>query len=196
MKRLLFSIGLFALAATASATTIVSDSGTSNGQAIADWIGESWTQTGSYTAVTITANFGASGAGTAYLMNHLGPGTTAANQIASPFAFSSSGSNFTLFSGLTLGPGTYYLLVDESTTGWIGTSNPTYTTDAGVSNISSFTNSGTIAGYSPATTYTTTAGALFFSVTGTPASATPEPATLGLLPAPLAGLVLAAKRRK
>jgi hypothetical protein len=98
-------------------------------------------QTGNYTNVTITArlNGGVATSTTAniYLLNALGPETTAAaNQIAYELETIPAGTHgVTLFTGLTLGPGTYYPLADEVSAGWTGSSSPVYTTDAGVSNI-------------------------------------------------------------
>jgi hypothetical protein len=194
--------------ATAGPITIVSDSGTGNGQDILSVVaGEEWTQTGSYSGVTISATLAGGvvfpGTGIAYLMNQIGPGTTAANQLASPFAVTAptaSNSSITLFSGLTLGPGTYYLLITGSSStpvGWPGTSNPTYTEDAGVSGVAELLTS-TQATYAPASTFTpSSSGAFFFGVTGTPVvgTTTPEPGTLGTLGAGLAGLIVVIRRR-
>ncbi|MGA2255528.1 MAG: hypothetical protein ABSG53_12765, partial [Thermoguttaceae bacterium] len=72
-----------------------------------------WSQTSTYSGVTITAEIdpgiGSGTSGTAYLMTQIGPGTTSAEQIATA-SFSATGSAFspalnTLFTGLTLGPG-------------------------------------------------------------------------------------------
>src|ERR1051325_9058977 len=77
-----------------------------------------WTQTGSYTNVSVSALLYAqsnSGLGSAYLMHSIGSATTPADQIAfTPFSVLPSGnpllaSFIQMFSGLTLGPGTYYL---------------------------------------------------------------------------------------
>jgi uncharacterized protein (TIGR03437 family) len=75
----------------------------------------SWTQTGTYSNVSISAAL-ANGPDNVFLTNKIGPGTTAANVIASAtpaIAGQTSGaaSLTTLFTGLTLGPGTYYLVV-------------------------------------------------------------------------------------
>jgi hypothetical protein len=202
MKRSLVAAGFLAVAACASAgpITIVSATGTFNGQAIADWVGETWTQTGTYTNVTITAqlNGGVALPTTAniYLLNDLGPGTTAgSNQIAYELETMPAGTHgVTLFTGLTLGPGTYYLLADEVDAGWTGSSSPVYTTDTGISSISAFTNTGAIAGYSPDTSYHLTSGAYIFSVTGTPTNAAPEPGTFALLSLGTAAVVLASRK--
>jgi hypothetical protein len=56
--------------------------------------------------------------GTAYLMTQIGPGTTSAQQEASDNFAAASGISLTnLFSGLTLPPGLYYLVVTSSSLG-------------------------------------------------------------------------------
>lgn len=62
--------------------------------------------------------------GTAYLTTRIGPGTTTANQLASvPFSVTGIDTPVltTLFSGLTLGAGTYYLVLSSppnESAGW------------------------------------------------------------------------------
>ncbi len=76
----------------------------------------SWTSSVAFDNVSIFAELGADNSSaslTAFLTNAVGPGTTAANQIASvtltpPFLDS---PGVLLFSGLNLGPGTYYLVL-------------------------------------------------------------------------------------
>ena len=76
---------------------------------------ESWTQSQTYTNVLITATLSlwlpSNGAyhGAAYLTNSTGPGTTTAIASASFTGANTSPQIVQLFSGLTLGPGTYYL---------------------------------------------------------------------------------------
>ena len=197
--------------AQAGPITIVSDAGSpGNGQHILSPVaGETWTQTGTYSGVTIQASLVGSGdfvnalTGTAYLMSQVGPGTTTANQLATPFAISlASGlTNVTLFTGLTLGPGTYYLLINGGTlpVGWGVTSTPSFTTDAGISGIAELTLSGGQAGYAPASSFTTpTSGEQFlFTVTGTPVtgSPTPEPGTSALIATGIAALALIRRKR-
>jgi hypothetical protein len=84
-------------------------------------VASSWTQTASFSGVTIDASLGSVDpgftSGTAYLMSAIGPGTTPASEVDAPVNFTVPvGSNFgsvpltVLFSGLNLGPGTYYLV--------------------------------------------------------------------------------------
>ncbi len=77
-----------------------------------------WTQTSTFTNVSISARLNGSDPtyqGRAYLMNAIGPGTTPAAQVVSA-TFTAAPPTFvfhdvTLFTGLTLGPDTYYLVL-------------------------------------------------------------------------------------
>ena len=92
-----------------------------------------WSQSDTFSDVSIAAKLdGANGtvSGTAYLTTRIGPGTTTADEIAR-HDYSISSPVFqpeleTLFSGLTLRPGTYYLVLSGSATalggGWEVTS--------------------------------------------------------------------------
>ena len=119
-----------------------------------------WTQTGTYSGVVIAAelqsnNGNATVTGTAYLMTQLGPGTTAGNEVAPPAAVSVFGvpaQNVLtpLFSGLTLGPGTYFVLIDSSAqfgVGWAGTGTPVRTLGTGVTQGSDEQLSGNLAAF-------------------------------------------------
>lgn len=103
-----------------------------------------WSQTTTYTGVTITAMLNitdtnpAGAPGTAYLTTSLGPG--AANFVA-PVSFNvpvtqTTPAPVTLFTGLTLPPGTYYLTISNATSnnlGWAFVSGGgTPTTGSGV----------------------------------------------------------------
>lgn len=80
-----------------------------------------WSQTSTFDNVTISAEIdpasGSGLSGTAYLMTQIGAGTTTAEQIGTA-TFTASGSPFTpqlntLFTGLSLGPGNYFLVLSS-----------------------------------------------------------------------------------
>jgi hypothetical protein len=154
----------------------------------------SWIDTVAFNNVSIYAEVGGddtSASLTAYLMNAVGPGTTAANQIASvtltPTSYDSSGT--LLFSGENLGPGTYYVVlsgpaVETSFSYWYEYDSATVTTAAGVSGggfgmaNSVDSSSSPNSSYAPASTFdTANAPILSLAVTGTivQSVSTPEP---------------------
>ncbi len=165
---------------------------------------EGWSQNALYNNVTITAPLedNSSGGpiggveGTVYLKNRIGPGTTAANLVAPPVTVSGLTSTFTvrtLFTGLTLGPGSYYLTFrstnsDPLSMSMEGSSTPTVTVGPGVSDAGG---DGQITPdpFPPATPVALTPpGNLFVTVTGTLVSNFSAPA---ISPAVLALLGLA-----
>jgi hypothetical protein len=141
--------------------------------------------------------------GTFYLTNQSGPGTTVANQVAVD-QVSGLGSSFTpvtVFSGLSLGPGSYYIVMvptDNSGGGGGWTSSPEgYSSPAPVTVGPGVTDLGigeslTLASYPPAGTLCCggffTPNNLFVTITGDPVS-TPEPSAFLLL---LAGATMIA----
>jgi hypothetical protein len=161
----------------------------------------SWSQSNAYTDVIIkalvsTLILGESTA-TAYLTTRIGPGTTATDEIAhteftapaeslctSP---SVCGAFVTLFSGLSLGPGDYFLTLGPPSTGvgWILAANPTVIQDTGVT-------LGPCFGTDRAAPYPPASGlaprgcfvadqVVNFNVTGTAATTVPEPASATLV---------------
>jgi hypothetical protein len=114
----------------------------------------SWSQSKTYQSGTISVladtNSGQTSTANAYLTTGIGPGTTSANEIAhtqftvpsgqgpvcSP---ASCGFPITLFSGLSLGPGNYFLTLglpsrgSSFVVGWFPVFNPTVVEDMGVS---------------------------------------------------------------
>jgi hypothetical protein len=169
--------------------------------------GVSWTQTGSYTNVAISAflsAFGGNGGGTGtiYLTDQIGLGTTTANEIAETTVSglaSAPATATSLFSGLDLGPGTYYLIT-ASNLGGNGLAWNEYSGNAAISGISGTNNfdefgSGE-AGYPPSSFLFTDGTHEFdFSVTGDIAAATPEPSSFILLGTGLLGIVQMTRRK-
>jgi hypothetical protein len=162
----------------------------------------SWAETGSYTNVSISAvlsnqfDGNANSTLTAYLTDQIGPGTTAANVIAST---SVTPTNFeetdTLFTGLSLGPGSYYLVLAApgDFAGWWGANSPTITTEPGVTDTGDYhadhPNGGPNDAFPPASVFLADGADNFlYTVTGDASSAAPEPSTLIL--AGLAGTFL------
>ena len=116
-----FALALSMTAVAAFGGTIIDRSGA---QTVANGLAEqgvSFTTTSAFTNVSISAPVRALGTGLGsaniFLMNQIGPGTTVANQIAMTTitGVSSSFSLLNFFSGLSLSAGTYYLLIDNST---------------------------------------------------------------------------------
>jgi hypothetical protein len=118
----------------------------------------SWSQANPYTGVSIAVvvdalQVGQTPTAHAYLTTRIGPGTTPMDEIAhtqftvplelpicSP---SSCGAMVTIFSGLSLGPGTYFVTMgpeatSSATVGWFPALNPTVLLDAGVSDVNYF----------------------------------------------------------
>jgi hypothetical protein len=174
-----------------------------------------FTTTVPFTNVAVSAPFASTsptlnGSGTVYLTDNIGPGTTVADELArvtlsnlSPGTFSTP--SITLFTGLTLAAGTYYLISASDTgepgIGWMTTRNPgTETTSAGTSiGGDLFTTSGVIPAYPPASPDFASNGfhELLFEVTGdSQVSNIPEPETYAMLLAGLGLMGFAARRRK
>jgi hypothetical protein len=172
----------------------------------------SWMQSDAFSNVSIAVEIDPGGSltishsfsGTAYLTTDLGPGTTSADEIADT-SFSVTGTAFnptleTLFDGLTLGPGTYYLVLVGSSGSGIGgvcgwevdmVSSPV-TTGPGITIVDKHGYS-PIVGYPPANTFSTPyLYSLQYSVTG---DEVPEPSTAVLWSAGLAVFVFSVRRR-
>ncbi len=163
-----------------------------------------WSQTSAYSGVSITAEIdpGATlsvgGSGTAYLMTQVGPGTTSAAQIATAPFVCPPGRPLspvldTLFSGLNLGAGNYYLVLSSSAQlGWeMAPDSITPVTAPGVALIA-YPSSGSYAGggggasYPPATNFSL---GTYYAAEFTVTSDVPEPSTLALLAAGVIGLI-------
>jgi hypothetical protein len=188
-RTLMFISAVFA-ALPAGATTIVIRSGTYSGSYDDTVSYTSWTQTGTFSGVTIQAElFGTSSGtatGNAYLMTQVGSGTTSSQQIGATSSISVSNTSpslVTMFSNLTLGPGAYYVVVANTSEGqsqlaWAGYCC-TLTTEVGPGVTVPDRSDGyatTIAAYPPASSnFSTKTNAYFFSATGILGAVSPVP---------------------
>jgi hypothetical protein len=166
-----------------------------------DYVASSWTQTGSFSGVSVSltgnAVFASPVDGTAYLTTAFGPGITSADQIASS-SFSitgpASGSEL-LFSALSLGAGTYYLVIAANPggeIGWNATASPVVTTAGGVTLNSGFACfNATPVNYPPSGGSCQSAGGMLFDVSGTAAPEAPSALLVGM--ATLSGIYLRKK---
>jgi hypothetical protein len=168
-----------------------------------------WTETGSYNNVMIGANLVTSNGlststGLAYLLTAIGPSADASDEVVAPFSISVIGNPgvntmTTLFSGVTLGPGTYYLAIvptsvnQSNSLDWDETGVPVQVLDTGVTQGSDESLAGSFN-----SAETASAGFHNFLVTGTPAtqSTTPEPATTVMMLGGLAGFAIVQRMRK
>ena len=123
---LAFAVTLFTCSILAQTTVISTISGDGGFDLFGNQVNmAAWSQTNLFSNVSVSAELDGVGStinGTAYLMTQVGPGTTTASQIASSdFTVSTlplEPDLTTLFTGLTLGPGTYYLVITASGGGW------------------------------------------------------------------------------
>lgn len=181
----------------ASAGIIVSNTGPSGGAIHASptqAIAMSWSQSLSYTGVDVQAVLlnasGGNATFTAWLTDQIGPGTTntPADVIATASFVVASGTDglVSIFSGLTLGPGTFFLVLVSDVSSFVGArvGGGTIVTDAGASlNPPLFASSPPA--FAPSDTFNAhTLGQNLFTVTG---NVVPEPSTFVL-----AGLAFAA----
>lgn len=160
---------------------------------------QGWNQSITYTDVSITMpleDYTETGPitgveGTVYLMSQFGTGTTSADEVAPPVSVSGLTASFApvlLFSGLTLGPGNYYLvLVPVNGSGFSsmtpeGSSFPVDTLGSGVSDLSNGLAPSLlpVSAFPPATYVSLSLPSNFFvSITGD-AAPVPEPGGLPL----------------
>jgi hypothetical protein len=201
-------LAVVAACPAAFGTTIISQlfSASSTGS-LSELSAISWTQTGSYSSVDILANISDSaGSGTAtataYLLTQIGAGTSAANEVVAPVTASITGNPglnamTTIFSGLTLGPGTYFLVLDPNSTDfhWDLTIPPVVVTDSGVTAGPSEATA-TVAGFPPASAFGGESFSFIYEVTGTTGvgASTPEPSTAVMLIVGVAAIAAWRKR--
>ena len=185
---------LFCVGRMANADTLISVSGGKSGSiglgySELNYLSISWTFNQAFDNVSLT-NTGLGipypeTSGSFILTNAIGPGTNAHNIIESiPFNFSKTKSITTpLFSGLSLGPGTYYLTIAPNVGShpWEQEVFPVSITNAPGVNfnqfLGAFWGSGNIA-FPPASGWTDAGLAFPIVLSGTPV---PEPATILLL---------------
>jgi|HubBroStandDraft_4_1064222.scaffolds.fasta_scaffold340615_2 hypothetical protein len=182
---------------------IVSDGQGGSGGSKSAFLAVSWTQTGTFNNVSIEAQLESDtpdiAMGTAYLSNKIGAGAGNGN-VLDTFNVSTNNNDpsalISLFSGLTLGPGTYYLSIQQgSSLFWIESGTPVQTLDSGVTQGSNLIASGTVGTPPISTSFVDyTLSNPLFQVTGTPGTTTtttPEPSMLLLLLAGIGGVVYA-----
>lgn len=164
-----------------------------------------WSQTGSYTNVTIrmalkdVGTVPEGGSVQAFLTNQVGAGTTqATNELLAPVTVSFSAGHdgmLTLFTGLSLGPGSYYVTMtrspNEVTSAGVGeVLIPSPVLDTGVSILGYGIAIGAPSANIPDMMTDWTFSAWAFDVTGDPVvDGVPEPSSLLLLGSGLAAMV-------
>jgi len=178
-----------------------------------DFAAVQFTLTSTFTNVEVQVpikTFVASSAGEVYLTDKLGTGATAANIIAENTSFSTTNSTATtlvnvftnITTPITLGPGTYFLAIDElgGALGWLESSAPAQTLDTGVTQGPDLGYGGTVASTPIASAFSdrNASADLLFTVSGTPVqgvTGTPEPRYAGIILG-LAGLGMLIRRNR
>jgi hypothetical protein len=191
----------------ARAVTIYSIGGTADGAA---GIGNGQNIVGAVTSFTFSETFNNvditlpfdcfSCTGTVFLSDQIGAGTTVAN-VARILTVESLVSQ-TVFDGLTLGSGTYFvgMVIDSGFAVWDTTTSPSLFTVPGTAAASptQYTSTTFDAGFHPASDFLadlTANNALMISIDGT-VSSVPIPAAAWLFGSGLIGLIGVARRRK
>ena len=204
MRTLRLALAFAVVTAATKAGTIVSVTGphgsTLSLGATNQVLVTSWSATHGYSAVDIgfESNFGPF-SGTAYLMTQIGPGTTVANEVANQ-SYSVTGSGLALtnlFAGLTLSPGTYFLVVTSSDVGgWdtpFSAGSATVTTGIGVTRGAQYIVNDSIGipnlAYAPASAFASMDLYYDLKFQATGQESIPEPGTWSLLGSSLAAII-------
>lgn len=136
MKQIIFFVmGICCEIAALGQSVVVSVSGNDDGSLGVPYA-VSWTQTSGFTNVSVSVRVGTrvNAMGEAFLTTRLGAGASTNDLVSHvAFAFPSDAAEITLFSNLTLTPGTYYLSLGADTVGdWWWASPSTVTTHSDV----------------------------------------------------------------
>lgn len=179
-------VALAASGTSASAATMLSvDIGPGSGPVVGSgynqYLGVSWTQTGTWTDVVIAAPLWTTSAAhttaTAWITQTIGPGAMPGDELASAaiaFPVAQSATWTLLFSGLTLGPGTWHVVLSTAPAGsdvgyraWRnGDSSPVTGTGVTYGDTLLTTSAAANTAYAPASTFFTTYPSLGVLVTG------------------------------
>jgi hypothetical protein len=213
-------LGALCAALPSHADTIIETGAGSSGPSVnaGQFESQGWTQTKTYDDASIYVALlswtpGSTFNITAYLTNAIGPlatsPTIASNSITGETPADSPPQTFPLFSGLTLGPGTYYLTLSSTDVSGAmpGALWPTEcisgcpkTLDSGVTLLSenyvTLSSGDEDSAYAPASNFQTSSGTVLnFTLTDPPPSSIPEPETFRAAMIGIAGLLSGLKFR-
>lgn len=202
---LLGALAFFPAAMPMFGEIIVSDTAGGTSGSNSAFVAVSWTQTGTFDDVTIAAQLKSGlptlATGTAYLSNDLGSGASAGNLLHTDSIMTNNNADgvlITLFTGLTLGPGTYDLsILGNGGLYWTVAGSPVQTLN-GATQGPDLVSTGPIGTPAISTSFNDlTTGHPLFQVSGTPvvSTATPEPSMLLLLLAGLGAVVCGRRLR-
>jgi uncharacterized protein (TIGR03437 family) len=178
MRKMLFCLAFCVGAHPVTATTILSVSGPTSGYVTpglfpSTTLAFPFTVGQAYTGVSISVALTGTFSGTAYLTTQIGPSATASSQIATA-PYSSSGPNAfqVVLQGISLSPGTYYVVLSTSQytppQGLATTISPVTTADYGASTPYGFYASASGNAFAPSDSFTLVALTDPGKVGGTP----------------------------
>lgn len=204
---LLGALAFFPAAMPMFGEIIVSDTAGGTSGSNNAFLAVSWTQTGTFDDVTIAAQLKSGlptlSTGTAYLSNDLGSGASAGNLLHTDSIMTNNNADgvlITLFTGLTLGPGTYDLSIKgDGGLYWSEAGSPVQTLASGVTQGADLVASGTVGTPPISTSFVDLNIHPLFDVTGNPVAGTtgtPEPSMLVLLLVGLGSVVFARRLRR